>query len=168
MRAPDANGAVPHGRSSIPLSGPTASPWLKILAACLRWSAPVLAVTALAALVAAGPPASLSVLFGGVVVVLFFGISLVVGHLMGEKNPSGAIGAFIGMYVVKVAGFGGVMLALGAPAWLDRIWFFAAAVGTVVTWQAAEVFAFSRLRLQLFNDPTAGQGAAAGRESDHE
>lgn len=164
MRAPDAHGAVPHGNSFIPASGPTESPWLKILSACLKWSGAVLALSAIAGLIAGGPATLLSVLFGGGVVMLFFGISLAVGHAMGEKNPSGAIGAFIGVYVVKVVGFGGVMLALGAPPWLDRTWFFGAAVATVLVWQFAEVVAFSRLRLQLFSEGTNPATPIAGEE----
>jgi ATP synthase protein I len=91
---------------------------------------------------------------------VFFGISLLIGHYVGRSNPSGAIGAFLAAYVVKVVGFGAIVFILGAPAWLDRMWFFVAAVAGVVIWQGAEVFAFSRIRHQLYADPAddAGKG----------
>ncbi len=36
---------------------------------------------------------------------LFFGISLLVGHFVGRNNPSGAIGIFVATYFIKVVGF---------------------------------------------------------------
>ena len=84
---------------------------------------------------------------------LFFGISLLVGHFVGRNNPSGAIGVFVATYFIKVVGFAAVLFVLGAPAWLHARWFVAGAVTAVVLWQAAEIFGFSKARLQIYNDP---------------
>ncbi len=37
-------------------------------------------------------------------------------------------------------------------------WFLAGAVVTVVLWQAAEIYGFSKARLQLYNDPETPEG----------
>ncbi|HBH58169.1 MAG TPA: hypothetical protein DDY41_08510, partial [Arthrobacter bacterium] len=95
----------------------------------------------------------LSSTFGGLLVMLFFAISLLVGHFMGRSNPSGAIGMFVATYFIKVVGFAVVLFVIGAPAWLLSRWFVIGAVATVVLWQAAEIYAFSKARLQIYNDP---------------
>jgi len=68
------------------------------------------------------------------------------------------IGAFIATYIIKVVGFGAALFVIGTPDWLERTWFFIAAVAAVVVWQAAEVFAFSRTRHQLYADPEPEDG----------
>jgi len=99
-----------------------------------------------------GGSAALGAVLGAALVVVFFAISLLVGHFVGRRNPSGAIGAFIATYVLKVVGFGAALFLIGTPDWLDTTWFFVAAVVAVVAWQAAEVFAFSRVRYQIYDD----------------
>jgi ATP synthase protein I len=51
-----------------------------------------------------------------------------------------------------------VLFAIGSPEWLDGRWFLAGAVVTVVLWQAAEIYGFSKARLQLYNDPETPEG----------
>jgi ATP synthase protein I len=148
-----ANGADPN---LVPASGATESPWLGILARSAAAAGAVALVLAAAAFLATSPEAGLSVLFGAVLVMAFFGISLLIGHFTGRTNPSGALGLFIVTYAIKVVGFAAVLFLLGTPDWLDRTWFFTGALATVLVWQAAEVFAFSRLRTPLY----AGTGAA--------
>jgi ATP synthase protein I len=84
---------------------------------------------------------------------VFFAISLLIGHFVGRSNPSGAIGLFVATYVVKVVGFAVVLFVLGEPAWLHERWFLIGAVVSVVCWQAAEIYGFSKARLQIYNDP---------------
>lgn len=84
---------------------------------------------------------------------LFFGVSLLVGHFVGRGNPSGAIGMFVATYFIKVVGFAVVLFVIGAPEWLHGRWFVTGAVVAVVLWQAAEIHGFSRARLQIYNDP---------------
>jgi ATP synthase protein I len=138
--------------AGVAVSGPTESPWLGILARCSLASAVVAGALASAAGLLDGPEGALSALFGVALVVLFFGISLGIGHFAGKSNPSGALGLFAVTYAIKVVGFAAVLFFLGTPDWLARTWFFTGAVVTVVVWQIVEVFVFSRLRQQLYED----------------
>lgn len=153
MSTPDAPRVSAHSGTVPSASGPTTSPWLKILWYCLASTAAALALMSVAALILTGPEGVLSAVFGYAVVVLFFGISLLVGHFAGRNNPSGAIGLFAVTYAIKVVGFAALLFFLGAPVWLERTWFFIGAVATVVLWQIVELTVFSKSRQQLYNDP---------------
>ncbi|WP_330059156.1 hypothetical protein [Paenarthrobacter sp. Z7-10] len=132
----------------------------------------MVAVVALISGLTAGAAAALSAVFGAGVVVLFFTLSLLVGHYVGRRNPSGAIGVFLVTYLVKIVGFAAVLYFIGTPGWLNGTWFFICAVATVLVWQAVEVFVFSRTRHQLFNDPVQDRapygGAGTKGGEDHE
>ncbi|VXB52344.1 Putative membrane protein [Arthrobacter sp. 9AX] len=141
------------GNGIVGASGPTPSLWLNLLKRSSVAAAAGLAVCTLAAAVLEGPAGALSSTAGGLLVMLFFGISLLVGHVMGRNNPSGAIGMFVATYFVKVVGFAAVLFVVGTPAWLHGRWFVAGAVTAVVLWQAAEIHGFSKARLQIYNDP---------------
>ncbi len=119
-------------------------------------SGAALVLAAVAAWLLTGPAASGSALFGGVLVIAFFGVSLLLGHFVGRKNPSGALGVFVVTYVIKVVGFAVALFAVGQPAWLAGAWFFGAAVGTVLVWQVAEIVAFSRTRYLLYGSDSEG------------
>ncbi|MBF4993570.1 hypothetical protein ITX31_05535 [Arthrobacter gandavensis] len=136
----------------ISASGPTDAPWLRILWTSLVWTAIPAAAAASAALLGPGVAGAASVAAGWGLIAIFFGISLLVGHVVGRKNPSGAIGMFAVTYAVKVVGFAVVLWMVGVPAWLDRPWFAFAALGTVVIWQTAEIRAFSRTRQLIFSE----------------
>ncbi|GAA1049939.1 hypothetical protein [Arthrobacter russicus] len=142
--------AVP---APLAVSGPTESPWLGILQRCLLFAAPAIVLIVVAAWIFAGGFAALSALFSGGLVLVFFGISLLIGHRMGSKGASAMFGAFAVGYVVKFVGFAGVLIVLGSPDWLDRTWFFISALAAVLIWLTVEMVTFSRLRLQIFNDP---------------
>ncbi|WP_394938674.1 hypothetical protein [Psychromicrobium sp. YIM B11713] len=133
-------------------SGPTESPWLRILIQCLIWTGSAVVLIAVISLFPAGESGLLSAIFGGGIVVVFFSISLLIGHFIGRKNPTGALSAFAVGYVVKFVGFAALFIILGAPDWLNRLWFFVAALASVVIWQAVEVVVFSRTRQQIFSD----------------
>lgn len=140
-----------------PASGETPSPWLKILGLCSAACGGLLVCAAVAAWLLTGAAAAGSVAFAGILVAAFFGLSLLVGHFVGRKNPSGALGVFVVTYAVKVVGFAAALFALGQPAWLDGTWFFAAAVGTVLVWQICEVIAFSKTRYLLYGSNPGGE-----------
>lgn len=150
--ATDGSRAVGHVDG---VAGPTQSPWLRILGTCLRFTAAALVMMTAVAIASGGVAGAFSALYGAGVVVLFFGISLLIGHYAGRSNPSGAIGLFMAVYVLKVVGFAVVLFLMGTPDWLDRTWFFVAAVVVVVVWQTAEVFAFSKTRNLLYG-PISG------------
>ena len=167
MSAREPNGRRAVAGAPIRAAGPTVSPWLSILAkAAAAAGAATLLVMLLGAVVAGGN-AALGALLGAALVVVFFAISLLVGHFVGRNNPSGAIGAFIATYVLKVVGFGAALFVAGRPDWLDTTWFFIAAVVAVVVWQGAEVFAFSRVRYQIYADSPAGAPGTAGKDERH-
>jgi ATP synthase protein I len=148
-----ASGAGPVGVSS-----PTKSLWLKLLGLSSAAAGGALLLAGIAALLLNGATGILSCLFGGALVMAFFAISLVIGHLVGRNNPSGAIGLFVATYFVKVVGFAVVLLVIGAPDWLHDRWFLIGAVVTVVFWQAAEIYGFSKARFQIYNDPQTHEG----------
>lgn len=159
MTTPDAAGAGVSGISGTSASGPTGSLWLRILLRCAAVTGSALVLAAVVALLMHGGSAVASAAFGYAIVALFFGVSLLIGHVVGRSNPSGALGIFIVTYAIKVVGFAAVLFVIGAPAWLDRPWFFGSAVGTVILWQMVEVAVFSRARHQLYNDYHNGEGS---------
>lgn len=146
------------GAGAVGVSGPTTSLWLRLLAISSAAAGAALALTGGIALLVDGTASLLSSLFGGALVLVFFGISLAIGHLVGRSNPSGAIGLFVATYFVKVVGFAVVLFAIGRPDWLDGRWFLIGAVVAVVTWQVAEIYGFSKARLQIYNDPEPTRG----------
>ena len=165
MSTPDASGVGARRGTAHPAADPSGSLWLGILKKCVSVTAAAVGVAAAVAFFVSGPGSALSALFGFAVVVAFFGISLAVGHFAGRNNPSGAIGLFAVTYAIKVVGFAVVLFVLGTPPWLDPNWFFAGAVGTVILWQAVELYVFSKARHQLYNDPTP-VSPTEGIESD--
>ena len=146
------------GKRGVGPVGKPSSLWLRLL---LLSAASAVAATAVTCVIAAfmnGGQGALSAAFGAVLVMLFFGISLLIGHFVGRNNPSGAVGLFVATYFIKVVGFAVVLFVLGAPEWLHGRWFLIGAVVSVVFWQAAEIYGFSRARLQIFNDPEEQKG----------
>jgi ATP synthase protein I len=141
------------GNRPVGTSGPTPSLWLHLLKRSSIAAAAGLLLCAIPAALLNGASGAVSAVLGGLLVMLFFGISLLVGHFVGRRNPSGAIGAFVATYFVKVVGFAVILFAIGAPEWLHGRWFLIGAVVAVVLWQAAEIHGFSKARLQIYNDP---------------
>ncbi|WP_104136221.1 hypothetical protein [Arthrobacter sp. ZGTC131] len=146
------------GKGFVGVSGPTRSLWLGLLGISSAVSAAALVLAGIVAVALNGWPGLLSSSFGGLLVMAFFAISLLIGHFVGRNNPSGAIGLFVATYFVKVIGFAVVLFAVGAPEWLHGRWFLIGAVVAVVTWQAAEIYGFSKARLQIYNDPEPNKG----------
>lgn len=126
------------------------SPWLGILKACVSWSLIGSAATMIVAAFIAGSLAAFSVGLAALLVIMFFGVSLLVAELVGRVSPGAALGAFMITYLVKVFGIGFVLLAVGIPDWVEQGWFMWSAIGIVVLWQAGEVRAFSKARLPIY------------------
>ncbi|UZX03826.1 hypothetical protein F8G81_15355 [Arthrobacter sp. CDRTa11] len=141
------------GSGPVGVSGPTGSLWLGLLRLSSLAAAAGLAVCSVPAALLDGVNGAFSVVLGGLLVMAFFGISLLVGHFVGRSNPSGAIGVFVATYFIKVVGFAVVLFLIGAPEWLHGRWFLIGAVVAVLLWQAAELYGFSKARLQIYNDP---------------
>jgi ATP synthase protein I len=149
----NADSGPASGNGPVGVSGPTRSLWLRLLALSSAAAAAGLVLCSVIAALTVGVNGALSAASGGLLVMLFFGISLLVGHFVGRSNPSGAIGMFVATYFIKVVGFAIVLFLIGAPEWLDGRWFLIGAVAAVVLWQAAEIYGFSKARLQIYNDP---------------
>ena len=141
------------GNARVGSSGPTPSLWLHLLKLSSLAATAGLVLCAVPAGLLGGAGGALSSSAGGLLVMVFFGISLLVGHYVGRSNPSGAIGMFVATYFIKVVGFAVVLFVVGTPDWLQGRWFVAGAVVAVVLWQAAEIYGFSKARLQIYNDP---------------
>ncbi|MFK0001279.1 hypothetical protein [Paenarthrobacter sp. NPDC090522] len=152
----------PSGKRGVGVFGSVSSLWLRLLLLSTSVAAIAAAVTSVISAALDGGPASLSTAAGALLVMLFFAISLLIGHFVGRNNPSGAIGLFVATYFVKVVGFAVVLFALGRPDWLNGRWFLIGAVVSVVAWQAAELYGFSKARLQIFNDPADRKGGPGG------
>ncbi len=144
----------------LPVSGPTQSPSWNILKRCVAVVGLAVVAMAGAAIIFTDGAGVVSVLFGSVLVMAFFGLSLLAGHLFARTRPEAVMGIFIMTYFVKVLGFGAVLFYLGTPGWLNRPWFAGAAVACVLIWQATEVVIFSKQRFLFFNDvQTPAKGA---------
>ncbi|MDR6556329.1 ATP synthase protein I [Arthrobacter pascens] len=152
----------PSGNGSVGASGSRRSLWLGLLGLSSAAAGGALLLTGILALIFNGWVGLLSSTFGGLLVMAFFAISLLIGHFVGRSNPSGAVGLFVATYVVKVIGFAVVLFVLGAPAWLHERWFLIGAVVCVVFWQAAEIYGFSKARLQIFDDPQPSRQTDSG------
>ncbi|MDQ0101211.1 ATP synthase protein I [Paenarthrobacter nicotinovorans] len=154
----NADSGRPSGKRAVGSVGGHSSLWLRLLALSASAAAATVAITCVIATFMNGGQGALSAAFGAVLVMLFFGISLLIGHFVGRSNPSGAVGLFVATYFIKVVGFAVVLFVLGAPDWLHARWFLIGAVVAVVFWQAAEIYGFSKARLQIYNDPADPKG----------
>ena len=141
------------GNGPVGVSGPTKSLWLRLLILSSGAGLAGLVLAGIPAAILDGAGGVLSSTFGGLLVMAFFAISLLVGHFVGRNNPSGAIGVFVVTYFVKVVGFAVVLFVIGTPDWLHDRWFLIGAVACVVFWQAAEIYGFSKARFRIYNDP---------------
>ncbi|UXM90258.1 hypothetical protein [Paenarthrobacter sp. JL.01a] len=154
----NANSGRPSGKRVVGSFGGRSSLWLRLLALSAAAATAATALTCVIAALMNGGQGALSAAFGSALVMLFFGISLLIGHFVGRNNPSGAVGLFVATYFIKVVGFAVVLFVLGAPEWLHARWFLIGAVVSVVFWQAAEIYGFSKSRLQIYNDPAEPKG----------
>ena len=123
-----------HGAARGPAqaSGPTVSPDASMLKMCLLTGGAGLLLMVLVAWIFSDVHGILSVVFGSVLVMVFFGLSLFAGHLAGKWMPQAVMGVYALMYLVKVIGFGAVLFTLGTPTWLNKPWFAIAAVVSVL------------------------------------
>lgn len=152
------NGAAP---GHVVAAGPSASPSWNILKKCLVVDGIALVAMVVLALIFTNSDGVLSVVFGSLLVMAFFGLSLLVGHIFSKRMPQAVMGIFVMTYFVKVVGFAAVLFALGTPTWLNKPWFAAAAVVCVLLWQATEVVIFSKQRFLLFDDHGDSSPAAS-------
>lgn len=141
--------------------------WLRILGRCTLFSAPAVVVVAVIFTFINGWSGLVSGLFGGLLVIAFFAISLLIGHLFGGKAPTASLGIFAITYVVKFVGFAAVLILLGTPQWLSKIPFFIGALVAVLVWQTVELLVFSKAKLLAFpaaeSDRDSSEVGSVGR-----
>ncbi|ALV45913.1 hypothetical protein MB46_10880 [Arthrobacter alpinus] len=166
MKDASANNSAERG--PLTASGPTASPSWNILKKCLRVAGAAVVIMVVLAFIFTDVQGVLSVLFGALLVIVFFGLSLLVGHIVGKKMPSAVMGVFVMTYFVKVVGFAAVLYAMGTPGWLNKPWFAGAAVATVLLWQATEVVNFTKQRFLVFDESAAQPPTTGGTAADGE
>lgn len=142
------------------------TPWMSILLWCLSLTGAAIVVTALLGFIFAQLPGLFSVLAVGAVVVVFFGISLLVGALVGRRAPGAQLAAFMMMYIVKVIGFGAFLLVPRDPAWFNPTWVTVGAVVTVMIWQGVEMYRFSRVRMRVFSEDETKQPTAQATRTE--
>lgn len=128
------------------------SPWMGILKTCIAYTVSAGTVISLAAWPFFGPQIAGSIAFGTVIVILFFGISLLIADMAGRINSAWALPAFLFTYVFKIIGMGFLVLLSGLPDWVHRPTFMYGAIGALVLWQIGEIRAFSKARIPVFAD----------------
>ncbi|NBO08167.1 MAG: hypothetical protein EBV30_02220 [Actinobacteria bacterium] len=86
-------------------------------------------------------------LLAGGVVVLFFGISLILGRLTRRSSPSGTMALAMASYFAKLILLGALLLSMRSLAGIDHAFFGVTAVTAVLLWLAGEITAFLRMRI---------------------
>jgi len=132
--------------------------------ATLRWAGSlsggaVLLAVLYAEVVQRSDQVKAALLAGGVVVV-FFGISLLLGRLTRRSSPSGTMALAMASYFAKLILLGALLLSMRSLAGIDHTFFGVTAVTAVLLWLAGEVTAFLRLRIPtviLDESPTADE-----------
>ncbi len=146
------NGAAPAVMAA---AGPTTSPSANILRKCLLADGLALVLMAAMAWIFTDLQGALSVVLAFLLVIIFFGLSLLAAHVFGRSRPQALISIFFMSYFVKVLGFAAVLFTVGTPNWLNKPWFLGSAVVAVLLWQGVEVWVFSKQRFLRFDDPAA-------------
>jgi ATP synthase protein I len=141
------------GNGSVGVSGPTRSLWLGLLGLSSAVAGGALILTGVVAALLNGWTGVVSSSLGGLLVVVFFAISLLIGHFVGRNNPSGPSAcswrptssrSSVSPWCCSPSVLPAGCTAAGsspAPSWPWSLW------------QAAEIYGFSKARLQIFNDP---------------
>lgn len=112
-----------------------------------------------------GAVAAASAAVGAVLAILFFSLGQSVVLRYAERDGSALLVAALGSYGLRVAGLGGALAlyeAAGVDV-LDRTATALAVVATVLLWTTAEVVAFARLRMPVYDVGHAGPRARSGK-----
>nr|WP_246315934.1 ATP synthase subunit I [Kineococcus aurantiacus] len=120
----------------------------------MRRASRVTAVVALACVAVAavwkGLPAGLSSLIGGAIVIAFFGARLVVMRKVTARNPHMIMLTAMVVYSVKIVLLGVAMLLLTRVDGISGPALGFTVIITAVVWLAAELRAFTKLRIPVF------------------
>lgn len=84
------------------------------------------------------------VLFGGLLAIVFFGISSLAVAIAARHNDTSLLSAILSIYVVKVTALASAALLIPVPATFDRRAFAVGVVAAAVAYVAAEVITLAR------------------------
>lgn len=123
--------------------------WRRVLLRALAAGAAATAAASGLGLMVGGTDAGISAAFGGGLVVVLSGLTLLLVDLAERHAPQLSIAAYFVGFMLKVAAF---LLAFGmpeVPGWAEPAWAVCTAAAVLVIWQIAQVRAFSRMRLTV-------------------
>ncbi len=107
-----------------------------------------------------GPAGALSGAIAALAVLAFFGLGQLVQILVADASPQVVMAAALGSYAFRVGLPAIALIAIGNNperlAGMDRVSVAVAAIAVVIAWLAGEIWAFSRLRIPVFDPPESG------------
>ncbi len=143
---------TPDGADPRPVGAATAYARHLLLAGLLGGHLALIGSVGISAAVGGGVAAA-SAAVGSVVAILFFSLGQSVVLRYAERDGSGLLVAGLASYGIRIAGLGGALaLYTGSGLeMLDRTATAAALVATVLLWTTAEVVAFARMRMPVYD-----------------
>ena len=156
--AMDEHAGVDDPASVAPVSGPsrtgaaTAHARYLLLAGLLGGHVGLIGSTAVFAVVG-GAVAAASAAVGSVLAILFFSLGQAVVLRYAERDGSAVLVAALGSYALRIAGLVGAFALYEGSGLelLDRTATSLAVVATVLLWTTAEVVAFARMRMPVYD-----------------
>lgn len=107
-----------------------------------------------------GPAGALSGAIAALAVLAFFGLGQLVQILVADASPQVVMAAALGSYAFRVGLPAIALIAIGNNperlAGMDRVSVAVAAIAVVIAWLAGEIWAFSRLRIPVFDPSESG------------
>ncbi|GAA1544125.1 hypothetical protein [Kribbella lupini] len=146
---------APHRSSDEPAGQATRHPALAMLRGALVAAVVVGVNAAAVATVAAGLEGLWGALLGLLMVVVFSGLGLLALHLSRKTSPTAQLGIAMASYTGRIALFGGMLaIALNSQALDEAVNLTAlglSALVVVMGWMAGEIWAWSRLRVPIYD-----------------
>lgn len=105
-----------------------------------------------------GPTAGATAAIGAAVTVAFYTIALAVQMAVADAAPKVVLFAWFASYVTRVSilglGLAAVLANAERWAWLDPVALFVSIIATVMGWLGLELWAFSRMRVPVYDEPS--------------
>ena len=142
----------------------TRNPALAMLRGALVAAVVVGVNAAVVAGVASGPDGVWGAILGLLMVIVFSGLGLLALHASRRTSPSTQLAVALGSYTGRIAVFGALLGLALSSEWLDRNVDLTAlgitALVVVMGWMAGEIWAWSHLRIPIYDMDrnTGGEG----------
>ncbi len=105
-----------------------------------------------------GANAGATAAIGAAVTIAFYTIALAVQLAVADASPKVVLFAWFGSYVTRVSllglGLAAVLANAERWAWLDPVALFVSTIATVMGWLGLELWAFSRMRVPVYDNPS--------------